>query len=658
MSEIPGRPVLGRTRYGRWLPLLCAGVGLLIFWIVVLGQTEGSVFGRVPLLDEVYYLDRAADISTDRSLPDEPFFMSPLYPLLVAAAGGGDGVPVDRVFDGPELRGVRLLQIGCWCLTLVLVRLLAGSVVPSSWHGRERMVALWLPVVLFALYRPAVVYSLAVLLEGPLLLFMTAAVYLMVAMPGRANALPQAALLGVVLGLAILLRATALLLVPVAVVVVWRSSVAGPKRAVGLLVLAVLLVILPPVVHNSRLAGRLVGPSLNGGVNLYLGNGPQANGFYVAAVPGDWRTDPAGRAFLAERLERPAVSLAAADSLWAHEAWQHIQKQPGRTMGLVLRKIWLQLQGWEIDQLTPLDGWRRHIPLLDLLATPYALLVVLGAAGLAALRDGRSIRVVGVVLLVLVLGQSVFFVVSRYRLVLVPLWAVGAGLGAVQLFRRRVSTWVVAVVTAIAVVPWGLNDVRESWAALAQANEAARWADLWQAEQSPAALLNAESLYRQSLLVADTSVESWLGLATVLSAAGRPVEKATVLREGIEQVENPVRLQEMLLAHELVAGDREAALAVAQNILSRQPRHATTLHNLVVLQAQKGQMRKALATAVKLKTYHPDLAQGYLDVGIMLARTDRLNEAEQVFREGLNRCPDNAELLHNLSVLRTPSSAQ
>ncbi|MDX2475619.1 MAG: phospholipid carrier-dependent glycosyltransferase, partial [Candidatus Krumholzibacteria bacterium] len=464
----------------------------MLFWIFALGQTERSVFGRVPILDEVYYLDRAAELAGAETPLAEPYFMSPLYPRLVAAAGAGGGVPEDRVFAGAELRGLRLLQIFCWLGTLILIRLLAARLVPDDWTGRARAAALWLPVILFALYRPAAVYALAVLLETPLLFLVIFSVYLMSA---RGSKPAWVLLLGVSLGLAGLLRGTTLLLVPVAMAFLWRGVNFRSALSLGVLVVGVALALAPAVVHNSRLVGHPVGPTLNGGVNLYIGNGPEANGFYVAAVPGDWRHDPAGRQFLAERFDLPQVSLAQADSIWAESARHHMRRDPGRVLGLMARKIWLQLQTWEIDQLTPLAGWTAQVPTLRLLVTPYALMVVLGLAGLVGNRKAWWLAAA---LVLLLLGQSLFFVVSRYRLVLIPMWSVLAGVGAIHLYRRQRLALVVAALALLVTVPWGLNDVRTSWAALAQANEALRWADVGQAEDSRPALEKAELLYRQS----------------------------------------------------------------------------------------------------------------------------------------------------------------
>ncbi len=636
----------------KWAPLLIAGAFVLVFWVVVLGQTESSVFGRVPILDEVYYLDRAAEIAGGQLAPTEPYFMSPLYPYLAAISGAGGGVPEDRVFSGAELRVLRLFQIGCWFGTLVLIGRLASRLTPDAWQGRSRSVALWLPVVLFAFYRPAAVYAMAVLLEAPLLFLTTLAVYLMTCL--RADSDRRVVLvLGVVLGLAGLLRGTVLLLAPVAILALWWRG--GARRYLVtntvLMLTGALVVMAPPIVHNTRLAGRLVGPSLNGGVNLYIGNGPEANGFYVAAIPGDWRRDPAGRAFLAERFERSDVSLAVADRLWSREAWHHMKKNPARVLGLMTRKIWLQIQGWEIDQLTPLAGWMAQVPALRLLVTPYALLVVLGSTGLTVLRGNRTAWLLFIALVVLVVGQSLFFVVSRYRLVLAPMWSVLAGVGAVQLWQRRKMALGVAVLAAVMTVPWGLNDIRESWVALAQANEALRWADVGVADKSAAALQKSESLYRRSLAVEKSRPASWLGLAAVLGDLNQPQEKGAVLNQGIRMVAEPLTLQKTLLAHELGTGRLNVAMTTANAILQDHPHDADTLHNASVLLSRSGQAEAALATAEQLRTTHPADARGHVDVGVLLARDGRRDEAISVFRRGLVYCPDHPDLLRNLSLL-------
>ena len=126
-------------------------------------------------------------------------------------------------------------------------------------------------------------------------------------------------------------------------------------------VLAVMVPGGPPQQPASR--GAWPVPPSTAGVNLYIGNGPEANGFYVAVVPGDWRPDPAGAATWPTDWGCPD-RLAEADRIWAREAWRAMAQNPARTAGLWMKKVWLHLQGWEIDQLVPLDRWRRAAPAL------------------------------------------------------------------------------------------------------------------------------------------------------------------------------------------------------------------------------------------------------------------------------------------------------
>ncbi len=441
-----------------WAARLTAVLAVLVLWILLLGQAERSVFGRVPVLDEVWYLDRAADLDGLAAPSAQPHFMSPLYPVLIKLAGSAQAVPDDRVVPAGALRGLRLLQIACWLGTAVLLRLLAGRLLPAEAPRRQLLV--WLPSLLFMLYRPAAVYALTVLLELPLVFLLTLALWLLVRLPQSRRPGLTAAAVGLALGAAGLLRGTALVLVPAAAWWALRGGGLRSRASAGVLVLAALAALAPATVHNSRASGRLVGPALNGGVNLMIGNGPDANGFYVAVIDGDWRADPAGSEQLAAATAGAPPSLADADRIWAGRAWESMRAAPLRTGRLWLKKIWLHLQAWEIDQLTPLAGWTATVPLLRLLAVPWALIVVLAAAGAADLvrrRVGGSWAVPLLAVALLLAAQSLFFVVSRYRLALVPALVLLAAVGASALLQRRRGALTAAVLALLLVLPWGLG---------------------------------------------------------------------------------------------------------------------------------------------------------------------------------------------------------
>ncbi len=656
----PGGRTPARISRG-WIWPLTVFLAAAVFWVVFLGQAEDSVFGKVPILDEVYYLDQAAARTKDPSVASEPYFVSPLYPLLIAMTGSGESVPDSRVFPPGQLRGIRLFQIACWLGVVILLRLIAGRFMGRATEpGWKKDLILWLPAVLFALYRPAAVYTVSILLEMPLVLLVTAAVYLMTRLedrvngPGRGVVFPL--ILGVVLGLGGLFRGTALLLLVPALVLAARNA-ADRKAAIGrvLLVLAaVVFVLSPAVIHNSRIAGRLTGPTLNAGVNLFIGNGPEANGFYVAVVPGDWRHDPAGREYLAERQGGPIPSLATADRIWGREALRTMVGNPARTAGLWLKKVWLHLQGWEIDQLTPLTGWRNAAPILAWMPVPFALLVALGLGGMAGRWRDQRVRWLAAALAVLVAGQSLFFVVSRYRLALVPILCLLATVGLVEILRKNRRAVLVSLLAVLVTVPWGLEGTRNMWRAQALANEALRWAEIGDqgnTEDSASAREIAENLYRESLANKAAGPAPWLGLAALLIEDGQREEAAGILAEGALVTFRNLEINKVLLALWLEDGRRLEALELTRSILADHPRDADTLHNRTVLLAEAGRGEEALVVAGTLIGAHPGDARGYIDTGIILARAGRRREARAVFEQGLAAVPGDPLLQRNLDLL-------
>ena len=641
-----------------------------VFWGFLLLQADDSVFSRAPLLDELYYLDRAAEISGGPAEDSGPYFMSPLYPLLVAATGSGDGLSEPGVLPPGSLRGIRLLQIACWFGIAILLRRIAGRTFAATLPPvRAREFVAWFPAILFFLYRPAAVFSLTVLLELPLLLLLTSALDLMtpdVLDPDRPRRW-RGQRLGSAIGLAVLLRGTALLVLPIAVWVLWTRTPRGGRRIVDLagLFLALLIVLAPPVIINSMQAGRLVGPTLNAGLNLYIGNGSQANGFYVNHLPGDWRQDPAGTAYLAATTGRTDVSIPEADVLWMQAAADAIGDQPIRTLQLYAKKIWLHFQGWEIDQLVPLDAWKREAPLLGALILPWRWLVVLGLAGVGLLFGGAgrqtevqlpAMRLWLAMIVVLVMGQSLFFVVSRYRLVMVPELCLLAGAGSaawlakpIGFSRPRITLAVAGLLALVLSHPWGLEPAQKMWAVQAKVNEAHRWALL--GAEDTVAYEHAEDLYREALTSPSTIAEWWLALALVQIERGDQAGAERTLTEGDRCFPGNLDIQRTLLGILLEQDRRQEAVARAEILLSDHPRDAETLHNYTILLAREGRRDEAVAVARQLMTSNPADARGYMDLGILLARAGDVDQARQVFEQGLEILPGHPDLEKNLSVL-------
>ena len=217
------------SEHRRWLPAgvvpaAVVGLGWLGIWLAIWSGAQHSVLVQVPQLDELHYLRAAQAISQGHWLPTEPFYMSPLYPYLVALTGGGAALDGSGLLSNPPL-GLWFLQAILWggvaqLLHRVAVRVQVGWGRPP---GSARRLAL-VPAALFVLYRPAAIFALLPLLEIPLTLLVVALLALLdrwlgpphapsgVATSVRGPSPAAAAGAGVLIGLAALLRAHALLL--------------------------------------------------------------------------------------------------------------------------------------------------------------------------------------------------------------------------------------------------------------------------------------------------------------------------------------------------------------------------------------------------------------------------------------------------------------
>jgi 4-amino-4-deoxy-L-arabinose transferase-like glycosyltransferase len=180
-----------------------------------------------------------------------------------------------------------------------------------------------------ALYVPHAAWSSVLCSEMLFTFLFTLTALLWVSRPGARWGWPLAALSGAVTGLACITRPVALLL-PGALWLYLLCARAGWRRATLWTVTAAVamsLVIAPVTVRNWVRLHAFIPVSTNGGVNLWQGNNPHANGAYF------WPLDPRDNPFLNYVHDEVNENRAA-----QHMAVQYIEQHPGRTLQLALVK--------------------------------------------------------------------------------------------------------------------------------------------------------------------------------------------------------------------------------------------------------------------------------------------------------------------------------
>jgi Dolichyl-phosphate-mannose-protein mannosyltransferase len=431
-------------------------VALVAIMLLGLGlRLDYAWEGRAPVYDAVAYgniaanLDRGRGFTVGESATQPSTNYSPGLPLLVST--------IYRVSGGIHERLARvLLALIAWLsvpLTFLIGRRLAGST--AGLVGAAAV----------AIY-PALLEYGGMLMSEPLATTLLAGSVLAMLWADDGDRLRRWALAGALLGALALTRPEYLGVAIVLVAVVFARGIGAEwRRSLGqaaVLALGVVLVVLPWTVRNAVLLDRLIPISTGGGQVLFAGSympsggDPERVGREVLerhpgltrALAAEFVKPGAGlESVLAHvRLEQILAALAEqrypqleTDSALARmgreRLWEDISERPADYAGFLAAKLW-RVWGHGPREVMRRPGWE---------AFQWALLA-LGLVGLVFLLVRRRWEAVPILtILVAITAISLLLVATpRRALVMLPLVASLAGVGAVSAERASVHFWLSA----------------------------------------------------------------------------------------------------------------------------------------------------------------------------------------------------------------------
>lgn len=367
--------------------------------------------------DAKVYWDWSAALLRSGFWDARPYFLSPLYPCLLA---------IVRSISGDSVRGVATVQAVFDAASVVL---LADAVRRATTHHIGAAVGL-----LLCFYEMTTYFTGLVLLE-PWLLFLEALLVWM-ASAGLHRRLAGLAAMGGAIGLMSVGRATNLALcAPAALLLAeWRAN---RLRAVFALGVAVACPVLAATAHNRVVGGEWTPITYSGGMNFYIGNNEHASGSWVPVAPSDLRSPEAnvagksldGTDEIRRALGRE-VSAGESSKYWSGLAWSFIRDHPGRALRLTAQKIGMIWSWREYPQVENVEVFRRVAGPIGLpgLGT-FAFLGTIALGGMWwAWRSGVAARFALGYALALTVATAPFFVVDRFRVHLLPGVVVLAGI--------------------------------------------------------------------------------------------------------------------------------------------------------------------------------------------------------------------------------------
>lgn len=420
-----------KSKYSSYILILIMIVGI-IFRVLFFLQFTKTPFSRHPLLDAQYYHDVAQEVAQGHIIQNRAFFMSPFYPF---ALGLWYALLGPRLWIAPVLQMI-LGIITCFFLYRIGTRLFS----PATGL---------LAAAFYSLYKPALFYEQTILMETSLG-FIYLILLLIIVEKGEQEKPGWWMVIGLILGIASLCRANVLLFFPV--LILWcawnrklkieRSALRSLLVRMALLLGGMLLCILPATLHNYLAEKDFVLIGSNSGINLFIGNNPNAKG-YFDPVPGvDWMRDMWGAQQAERALGRFPLKSSEISRYWKSRAFTFIREYPLSFINLLFVKFYYFWGTVELDQILSMQQMSSLMPVLSWPLFNFRILGPLALAGLflcVICRERRRV-ILALFIITYVLSLLPFFMTDRYRIPAVPLLCVAAAftlVHVVELVKKK-----------------------------------------------------------------------------------------------------------------------------------------------------------------------------------------------------------------------------
>ncbi|HUT53836.1 MAG TPA: tetratricopeptide repeat protein [bacterium] len=589
----------GHGFISRGFPLLLVLPAAAAFRIALLWEHSRSPLFHYLRIDEGEYDLWARDVANGFLFPDTLANHGAGYPWLLGGL---------YYFFGPGLILPRLVQMALGLASIVLVHRIAARLFNKG--------AALAAALLFGLYWPQMLFEQRIL-DATLFTFLNLA-WLLGAVraveSGRARAW---AATGLLIGAAAVVRPTPVICL--AALFVWLMYRAARERsqapALGALaMLAACLIIILPVMAGGRLAsGHWSLLQAEGGLNLYIGNNPDADGTPYARPGGVY-----DRLQALPVAEAGITDPAGQDRFYMKKIFEFMRRDPARFWKLQLKKAALLVNHRELRASVNPEFQRSLFPALRLPLPGFGVILALALAGLPALRWRRRGHQVFMIHLAAFAGFTVATVVSsRYRLPLAAGMMVLAGAGAMELGRA---------------------------ALLMRGKEQGRRGRLPRAAAPVALMLLGLGLSRLPVAPHYTDAEDWSYMGGAWLEQGNRERAADSYEKALALDPSLAEAMMGMARLEQENGDAGAARQWLTRAAAADPGGAAAHHALGLLLWEQGEKTRAIAELTQAVHLRPQWLPGYNDLARREWDMGMHDQAIAHLKTVLRMYPDFSEL--------------
>jgi hypothetical protein len=422
-----------------WPDSLSAGhyifAAVFLVRLVVLIRLASSPLLLPTGSDMHFYDEWAKQILHGHWTDHQAFYGLPLYSFLIAL--------LYRLFGyGPFVPGFFQTCLDAGTAVLIYKIAVRAMADDSSKPGKAANIAGIAAAAAWCFFLPAQAYS-AILMPTAGAVFVFWFLVWQIVRSDNAPSRWRCFVCGLLIGLAAMGVATILFLIPLFLIALFvrrnHTGLAAKGTAAALLMLGVVAGASPCWLHNSVVAHDPVFLSAHSGINLWLGNNPDATGYPrfpdLHAGQGEMLRDSIDQAEAAagRPLKRSEVSR-----YWSSKARDYISANPGAWLELLARKIGNFWNAFEYDDLGVIAILREQRVVFP--GFRFALAAVLGLAGAVfSWRAFPASRWISAAIALQLLAILPVFVTERYRLAVVPGLLILAALGLARLWNRCAS---------------------------------------------------------------------------------------------------------------------------------------------------------------------------------------------------------------------------
>jgi len=409
-------------------PVLLAGIVFLAAFsvrFVNLQIIKNNPYFSHPTMDEKYHDEWAREVADGRVLDKAPFYRAPAYSLVLGLTYAVFG----RGYFMPRLLGIIIGSLSCVLIFLIGMELFSRQVgVLAGLLAGFYSMFLYYDSMLLTVYLEIFFYLLTVFwLLKWIKEKSTRAVFLT----------------GVFCGLASITRPNFIVFIPCVALIILLALPKTPIKSrlhqALLFIAGSMILILPVMLVNIIKGGDFVVIAWNGGINFFLGNNPDSNG-WSATAPGLESTWWGGYndaiVIARQALGKQHLLPSEISNYWYLRGMNFVFGKPLEWLGLMVKKIYLLLNAFELSNNQSIVGFKEFSWLLRIPVINYAMILAFSIWGIIKSGKNRKAAVVVMLLCAYALTIVIFFVCARYRVVIVPFLIIFASYAVTRLIQK------------------------------------------------------------------------------------------------------------------------------------------------------------------------------------------------------------------------------